>query len=417
MAHSSWLSPDRKWVLVSEMDEYKWLPCRVVPYDGSSPGYQIGPRTGGCISGAWSPDGKTIYLSANSGDGYHVWRQRFPGGAPEQLTFAPTEEEGLAISADGHWLLTSAGILQSTVWVHDARGDRQVSGEGFATLPGAGWGHHWGNSTFSPNGKKLYYLVGHHDPRIWIEGQLWVTDLETGQAAPALPGVEMSNFDLAPDGSRVVFQTAEKDGSHYVWVAWLDRRSPPKLLIPSEAVDPHFGPGGEIYLFVPEAGQRVMYRVGSDGIPIKTGPADENIIGFSPRGDWIIEQNFNPAMARPARGGAPIPVCDCALVWGPGSRFLYFRFRDTHGAGNSKTFAVALPPDKELPLLPPGGYRSPQDLKAIKVAAEVDSNAMGFFVPGPDPSVYAYERRTTSQWCSTTSAATTSMPSPWKRNE
>src|SRR5262249_11506262 len=53
MAHLSYASPDRKWVLLVEMDgNHIWTPCRMVPMDGSSPGRLVGPRTGGCTFGA-----------------------------------------------------------------------------------------------------------------------------------------------------------------------------------------------------------------------------------------------------------------------------------------------------------------------------------------------------------------------------
>ncbi len=38
MAHRSFLSPDRKSVLIVEMDLSGWLPCRIVPFDGSTSG-------------------------------------------------------------------------------------------------------------------------------------------------------------------------------------------------------------------------------------------------------------------------------------------------------------------------------------------------------------------------------------------
>src|SRR5437660_6200025 len=44
MAHFSYLSPDGWWVLLVEMDHNgDWMPCRVVPFDGSSEGRQAGP--------------------------------------------------------------------------------------------------------------------------------------------------------------------------------------------------------------------------------------------------------------------------------------------------------------------------------------------------------------------------------------
>ena len=96
MAHRSFLSPDQTSVLAAEMDISSWLPCRVVPFDGSSPGRRVGPQPSLCTDAAWSPDGKWMYFSADTGSGYHIWRQRFPDGVPEQVTTTATEEQGIS---------------------------------------------------------------------------------------------------------------------------------------------------------------------------------------------------------------------------------------------------------------------------------------------------------------------------------
>ncbi len=86
MAHYSYISPDRASVLVVEMAATgAWAPCRLVPFDGSSAGRQVGPA-GECRSAAWSPDGRWMYFSAFVDGVSHLWRQRFPNGAPEPLT-------------------------------------------------------------------------------------------------------------------------------------------------------------------------------------------------------------------------------------------------------------------------------------------------------------------------------------------
>ena len=60
MAHRAYLSPDRRWVLVAEMEASAWLPCRLVPFDGRSrgrasrpPGRQL--HVGGLVA-RWSVD-------------------------------------------------------------------------------------------------------------------------------------------------------------------------------------------------------------------------------------------------------------------------------------------------------------------------------------------------------------------------
>ena len=118
MAHRSYVSPDGKWVLVAEMDVSAWLPCRVVPFDGSSLGTVVGPGGGSiCQSAAWSPDGKWIYLTSNFGGAFHIWRQHFPEGKPEQVTSGPTEEEDISMSADGRSFVTAVGLRRRVVWV------------------------------------------------------------------------------------------------------------------------------------------------------------------------------------------------------------------------------------------------------------------------------------------------------------
>jgi len=65
-----------------------------------------------------------MFFSSNAGAGaFHIWRQRFPDGKPEQLTSGPTFEDGIAISPDGKSLITSVGVSSGTVTVHDRSGE------------------------------------------------------------------------------------------------------------------------------------------------------------------------------------------------------------------------------------------------------------------------------------------------------
>jgi DNA-binding NarL/FixJ family response regulator len=40
-----------------------------------------------------------MYFSSSAGGAFHIWRQRFPEGVPDQITSGPSEEEGIAIAA------------------------------------------------------------------------------------------------------------------------------------------------------------------------------------------------------------------------------------------------------------------------------------------------------------------------------
>ena len=396
MAHRSWVSPDGKWILLSEMDSRGWRPCRVLPFAGSTHGDTAGPAPARCTYAGWSPDGKMMYFSADAGDGYHIWRQRFPRGVPEQMTFGPTEEEGIALAPDGRTLVTSAGIRESTVWLHDPRGDRQVSGEGFASVTGLGYGGSHGYSVFSPDGKRLFYLMRKQDSLAFLSGELWMADLDSGRSVAVLPGVSMTEFVIAPDGERVAFTAPDERGAWHVWLAALDRRTSPKQLTSSVAQWPSFGTEGEIYFVAREGGQEFLYRIGpNEAVPQKMNPEPlAEFKGISPRGEWLLT-DFAPQMAHPAQGGSPTRICSfCEAGWGPGNKFLYLRFRDVGEVGGGKTIVIGLPPGKDLPMLPPSGLKSVDDITGLNVVADIDTTGMGVFAPGPNPSVYAYSRVT-----------------------
>ena len=103
--------------------------CQLISLDGRSQARPIGPE-GGCTSAGWAPDGSWMYFIATIEGQSHLWRQRFPNGRPEQITFGPMEEEGLAVERDGRSVITSIGVRASAIWIHDDQGERSLSSEG-----------------------------------------------------------------------------------------------------------------------------------------------------------------------------------------------------------------------------------------------------------------------------------------------
>ena len=76
MAHRSYLSPDGEFILLAEMENAGWLPCRLVRFRDDSRGKPVGPPGAGCTSAAWSPDGKWMYFSSDWGGRFHHYRNR-----------------------------------------------------------------------------------------------------------------------------------------------------------------------------------------------------------------------------------------------------------------------------------------------------------------------------------------------------
>ena len=317
MAHRSVLSPDRKSLLIVEMDGGAWLPCRLMPFDASTTGRPVGPPNAQCTTAAWSPDGAWMYFSSNAETGFHIWRQRFPDGVPEQVTFGPTEQEGTVVTADGKYLITSMGTQLATVWLRDSAGERQLTSETYALLP-----------TLAPSGDRVYYLARNAGARAYAGGELWSVSLATEQRERELPGRVMGNYSLSADGRKVVFTTAEDEADRGIWIAELGRRTPPRRLTKSGEFRAFFGAPGEI-VYLTQESVRFLYRMKEDGSEnqrISTTPVT-NLISVSPDGRWAVallprpEQNGGGTQGAlvSLHGEASFPLCadDCAIGFGP----------------------------------------------------------------------------------------------------
>jgi Tol biopolymer transport system component len=403
MAHRSYLSPDGKWVLLAEMDGSSWLPCRVVPFDASSKGRTVGPPNGRCTSGAWTPDGRWAYLTVDVGDGFHIWRQRFPEGEPEQVTSGATEEDGIAMARDGRTFVTSVGTVQSSIWIRDARGERPVSDVGYASFGSLGPPR----SYFSTNGHRLYYLVRQEGAREFEDGELWVADLESKRSERLFPGVRMAAFDISNDESRVVYTVRGPDGAFQLWLASLQRRFTPRRLSPTGTSEarPVFAPSGEVFFHARERGGRAPYRVKEDGTGrrrIRSDLTDVAIASVSPDGEWVAVRDLRPSAeesgalpydAYPVRGGKPVRICEGCRhpKWSPDGRYFYFSFVGMGHSPFGKTYALPIPPGRPLPDLPASGVKSEAEAAALSAVTVIEH---GHISPGRDPSVFAYMKVT-----------------------
>jgi len=402
MAHRSAPSPDRTHVLVVEMNGGEWLPCRLVPFDGSSTGRQIGPLDGQCTTAAWSSDGRWMYFSSNAGGAFHVWRQRYPNGTPEQITFGPTEQEGTALTPDGKYFITSMGLQQASIWFKDPSGERQLTSEGFAVLP-----------TMLPSGDRMFYLM-RTGSRGYASGELWSLNLGTGEKERALAGRVMAPYSISADGRRVVFTPAGSASDDGIWLADLDRRTPPKQLTRGGEFRAFFGGPAEIVYIGPPAERRYLYRTREDGSgaeQIRPEPV-KDLITVSPDGQWAVV----PLPPTTAGGGTalqlmslhgetPMTACENCVAFGIGPnsvqgspinwsmdgtsvfvRLQYF------GRGTEKT--VVLPYRSGVPLaaLWPKGLRSEQDVAANPGAIVI--NEANVF-PAASASAHLSWRRTT----------------------
>jgi eukaryotic-like serine/threonine-protein kinase len=321
MVHHSYISPDGQWVLMVTMDELgKLTQCSVVPFSGGGKERWVGPAGATCTSGAWSPDGKWVYVSARKDGRFHIWRQRFPDGELEQVTSGPTEEEGIAMANDGRSFITSVGTAEATAWVHDEKGDRQLSSEG------EGYG-----TTLSGDGRRVYFLRSSGEGNV---AELWKTELANGESERVLPGYGLAetfggkNYAVSRDEKHVVFVMRDEKGNSHLWIAPTDRRSSPQMLPSKESEDsPFFLPNGDVIYRCSEGTRNFLCTREVDGSSAKR-VSEQAILEFldvSPDGKWVLltvtsankEDPGALVVAQRIEDGERVQICSdfCIASW------------------------------------------------------------------------------------------------------
>jgi hypothetical protein len=342
-----------------------------------------------------------MYFAANARNGFHLWRQRFPAGVAEQLTFGATQERGVAAAPDGKSLVTSVGSEQSTVWVHTLKGNQQVSTEQFAYLP-----------SLSLDGHTLYYLVGKNVGG-FLSGELWLSDLNSGHKEQLLPGISIGRYSVSPDGKKVVFTRADGDSHSGIWIWSLDRHASPLQLQTAEADTPIFARNAEILFSMKEGAFNYIFRMKQDGTDLHKAIPDPiaHLLSLSPDDRWIVAAVDSVQSTRsqivsgyPMGGGLPKVLCRVCAVgsfeidppivsWSFDQKSMYISLTHTGANDKPNTMVIALNSgdafpawwselvtNTKLPRLP--GVRV-LDLPSV--------------FPGPDASNYAFWRLSTQR--------------------
>jgi eukaryotic-like serine/threonine-protein kinase len=385
MAHHSYLSPDGRWVLVVEMDgRGEILPCRIVPFQGTNDIKVVGPPNQPCLAGAWSPDGKWIYLTART-DEFHIWRQRFPDGDPEQLTFGPTSQEGIALAPDGKSLITSVGSQDLTVWLHDKDGDHQISSEGNTSSP-----------AFSSDGHNLYFLKTNGQTR---GEELWIKELDSGNEEKVLPDYPILGYSVSRDGKEVAFVMKDQSGRPNLWVAPTSRRSSPVRLSSAAVEDsPFFLPNGELIFRAIEGDSNFLYRMKTDGSGRRKITSERiiDVTSVSPDGRWVVagavgsdKEHPKGVRAFSLDGSATVTLCvvNCQVYWDLSGKFAFLYFPTLHQG----SYALPVMRDSGLPKIPLTATARIEDFASPKAITSIP----WYVQSAVNSSVYAYTRQNT----------------------
>jgi hypothetical protein len=192
----------------------------------------------------------------------------------------------------------------------------------------------------------------------------------------------------------VVVESVDREGKNRLWLAPLDRRSPPRQIPNVEGDGPLFEPSGEIVFRAREGDYGFAFRVREDGTGLRKA-SDHPVIetgSISPDGQWLVvyarpgKEEAGATLALPLRGGRPVQIFGTGIgvKWSPDGRLLLLPL-----AG--RTYVLPLPPGQTLPEIPAEGFQSEDEiarLPGVRLIANQD------VAPGPTPEVYAFSRET-----------------------
>jgi serine/threonine protein kinase len=377
MAHYSYLSPDGKSLLVVEMNRLKGFdPCRVMPFDASSTGHHVGP-VGQCLLAGWSPDGRTMYFSAEVKGARHLWRQAFPDGVPERIDLDPTtEEEGVAVEPHGRWLVTSIGSRQSSLSLHRPDGDEPLALEGQEFL----------QPITSNDGAWLYFLSRRSAGQ---KLELKRMEIASRRLESLVPDHEVIDYDVSHDEKWIAFTTPGPTGPE-VWKAPLDRRVPPAMVV-ANASDVQFAAGNDLVFVVRGAASNSLERIGLDSANQKLIDAtlglDSGVV--SNDGRWVIEKRGPFAFrAVSVYGDAPPkePLCadTCTFGWSRTRDWLYATWTER---GAPKAAAIPLRRGEPFPPTPAGTDDPLGVWRKLPGVVRLDNADVS---PSPDPLTYVF---------------------------
>lgn len=303
------------------------------------------------------------------------------------------------MAADGRSFITSVGSRQSSVWIHDGNGTRQLSLEGFSFDP-----------KITHDGRRLCYRVLKGALPTSDPSELRVIDIASGHDESLLPGFSVVGiprraYDISPDGQQVVVTVLDQKGKHRLWIVPFDRQLRPHQIPNVEGDHLFFGVNGEIFFRGLDGNSSFAYRVREDGSGLQkvVDQPVAGLAGLTPDGQWLVAKVPGPSGSRtlavPIRQRSAVRVvtaeglsfADTEVRWSADARSVYLRIPvNEESWAAARTYGLPLAPGSMWPNIPREGFRSETEIANAPGAVLLND----FDAPGPRTDVYAFSRMT-----------------------
>jgi hypothetical protein len=229
--------------------------------------------------------------------------------------------------------------------------------------------------------------------------ELRTLDLMTGVVDRPVPDQSVTQFDISQDEREVAF-TIRTDEGPEIWIAALDRSTPPRR-VASDGSSVSFGAGSDLLFLSLEDTRNFVARVSKDGSK-RTRVSETPVLEMgdvSPDGRWVIafaagvgERSSPGVITMSTKDGQSKVVCgfdNCQGQWSDDGKWLYI------GGGRGDSLAGLT---VGVPLGPDGA--PPDSVEATLRETLKGITQPGTFVikerlvsPGPDSSTYAFVRQ------------------------
>jgi Tol biopolymer transport system component len=233
-------------------------------------------------------------------------------------------------------------------------------------------------------------------------GELWVAELDSGRSEPLLPGFAVvatgpggyGSYDISADGRQVVVASQDNGGKSRLWLAPLDRRSPPRQIPNVEGEQPVFGATGEVFFYGVEGTSAFLYRVQEDGSDLRKA-FDIPVValsGGSPDGTWLALGTGGVVVFRVDGGAAlqtAIEASTTTLSWSGDKKHLFVQGKGA-AADVERAYFLPLSPGQIMPESIVAGLPPEQEILKLPGARVIPLRNV---VPGPTAEMYAFTRQ------------------------